>query len=41
MCPHNAGNLDKVLTFFQKKEYVDIAGFNLSANGFTSAIDEL
>ena len=38
---NNAGNLDKVLTFFQKKEYVDIAGFNLSANGFTSAIDEL
>lgn len=38
---NNAGNMDKVLTFFQKKEYVDISGFNLSANGFTAAVDKL
>lgn len=38
---NNAGNMDKVLTFFQKKEYIDIAGFNLSAKGFTSAVEEL
>ncbi|WP_256383058.1 hypothetical protein [Photobacterium toruni] len=38
---NNADNMDKVLTFFQKKEYVDIAGFNLSANGFTTAIEAL
>lgn len=38
---NNSGNMDKVLTFFQKKEYVDIAGFNLSANGFTTAVDAL
>ena len=38
---NNSGNMDKVLTLFQKKEYVDIAGFNLSANGFTSAAEDL
>ncbi|MEC6795887.1 hypothetical protein VXS03_02335 [Photobacterium sp. S4TG1] len=38
---NNSGNMDKVLTLFQKKEYVDIAGFNLSANGFTAAAEQL
>ncbi|OBU14850.1 hypothetical protein AYY19_02280 [Photobacterium aquimaris] len=38
---NNGGNMDRVLALFQKKEYVDIAGFNLSANGFTSAVEDL
>ncbi|MCG3864701.1 MULTISPECIES: hypothetical protein [unclassified Photobacterium] len=38
---NNGVQMSQVLDLFQTKNYVDIAGFNLSADGFTSAVNAL
>ncbi|PSV35378.1 MULTISPECIES: hypothetical protein [unclassified Photobacterium] len=38
---NNGAQMSQVLDLFQTKNYVDIAGFNLSADGFTAAVNAL
>ncbi|WP_318460805.1 hypothetical protein [Photobacterium leiognathi] len=38
---NNGVQMSQVMHLFETKSYVDIAGFNLSADGFDSALDDI